>query len=90
MLNVGFTQQEMSNFFATNFKGAGFTFNDNKFVSNIGHDSKAEKLFKTVIDESASSYDKIIFSGGKIGYQIETTLSELKKAVPFILGDISE
>lgn len=49
-----------------------------------------KKLFNTVIDESASSYDKIIFSGGKIGYQIETTLSELKKAVPFILGDISE
>lgn len=49
-----------------------------------------KKLFKTVIDESASSYDKIIFSGGKIGYQIETTLSELKKAISFILGDISE
>ena len=49
-----------------------------------------KKLFKTVIDESASSYDKIIFSGGKIGYQIETTLSELKKAIPFILGDISD
>lgn len=49
-----------------------------------------KKLFKTVIDESASSYDKIIFSGGKIGYQIETTLSELKKAIPFIFGDISE
>lgn len=49
-----------------------------------------KKLFNTVIDESASSYDKIIFSGGKIGYQIETTLSELKKAISFILGDISE
>ena len=49
-----------------------------------------KKLFETVIDESASSYDKIIFSGGKIGYQIETTLSELKKAISFILGDISE
>ena len=49
-----------------------------------------KKLFKTVIDESASSYDKIIFSGGNIGYQIETTLSELKKAISFILGDISE
>lgn len=49
-----------------------------------------KKLFKTVIDESASFYDKIIFSGGKIGYQIETTLSELKKAISFILGDISE
>lgn len=49
-----------------------------------------KKLFKTVIDESASSYDKIIFSGGKIGYQIETTLSELKKSIPFTIGDISE
>lgn len=49
-----------------------------------------KKLFKIVIDESASFYDKIIFSGGKIGYQIETTLSELKKAISFILGDISE
>lgn len=49
-----------------------------------------KKLFKAVIDESASSYDKIIFSGGKIGYQIETTLSELNKAISFILGDISE
>lgn len=49
-----------------------------------------KKLFKTVIDESASFYDKIIFSGGKIGYQIETTLSELNKAISFILGDISE
>ncbi len=49
-----------------------------------------KKLFKTVIDESAFSYDKIIFSGGKIGYQIETTLSELKKAISFILGDISD
>lgn len=49
-----------------------------------------KKLFKTVIDESASFYDKIIFSGGKIGYQIETTLSELKKAISFILGDISD
>lgn len=49
-----------------------------------------KKLFKTVIDESASFYDKIIFSGGKIGYQIETTLGELKKAISFILGDISD
>ena len=49
-----------------------------------------KKLFKTVIDEKASSYDKIIFSGGKIGYQIETALSELKKAIPFILGDVCE
>lgn len=48
MLNAGFTQQEMSYFFATNFKGSGFTFEDNKFVSNIGHDGQTKELFKTV------------------------------------------
>ena len=49
-----------------------------------------KKPFKVVIDNSAKNFNEIIFSGGKIGYQIETTLSELKKAISFILGDISE
>lgn len=48
-----------------------------------------KKLFKTVIDESASYYDKIIFSGGKIGYQIEISLMDLKKVISFELSDIS-
>ena len=44
-----------------------------------------KKYFKTTIDISASNYDKIIFSGGKIGYQIETTLLELSKIIKFDL-----
>ena len=48
-----------------------------------------KKLFKTVIDISANDYDKIIFSGGKIGYQIEISLMDLKKAISFELSDIS-
>lgn len=48
-----------------------------------------KKLFKTIIDISASNYDKIIFSGGKIGYQIETTLLELSKIIKFDLKDIT-
>ena len=48
-----------------------------------------EKFFKTIIDISASNYDKIIFSGGKIGYQIETTLLELSKIIKFDLKDIT-
>ncbi len=48
-----------------------------------------KKFFKTIIDISASDYDKIIFSGGKIGYQIETTLSELSKIIKFDLIDIT-
>ena len=47
-----------------------------------------KKPFKTTIDETAELYDKIIFSGGKIGYQIENSLSELKKAIDFQLADI--
>ena len=47
-----------------------------------------KKFFKTVIDKSAVNCDKIIFSGGKIGYQIETNLEELKKVIDFELDDI--
>ena len=47
-----------------------------------------KKPFKTTIDETAELYDKIIFSGGKIGYQIEISLSELKKAIDLQLADI--
>ena len=48
-----------------------------------------KKSFKTVIDSSARNYDKLIFSGGKIGYQVETTLDELKKVIDFDLKDIT-
>ncbi len=47
-----------------------------------------KKPFKTTIDETAELYDEIIFSGGKIGYQVEISLSELKKAIDFQLADI--
>ena len=47
-----------------------------------------KKKFRTVIDVSAGEFDTIIFSGGKIGYQVETTLDELKKALKFELEDI--
>lgn len=48
-----------------------------------------KKIFKTVIDNTAKNYDKLIFSGGKIGYQVETTLDELKKVINFDLKDIT-
>lgn len=47
-----------------------------------------KKQFKTVIDASAAHFDTIIFSGGKIGYQVETSLEELKKIVQFELEDL--
>lgn len=47
-----------------------------------------KKQFKTVIDASAAGFDTIIFSGGKIGYQVETSLDELKKVLRFELADL--
>ena len=40
-----------------------------------------KKSFKTVIDSSAANFPTIIFSAGKIGYQVETSLSELSKVI---------
>ncbi len=47
-----------------------------------------KKLFTTVIDETAVLYDTIIFSGGKIGYQVELSVEDLNKVIPFTLQDI--
>ena len=49
-----------------------------------------KKQFKTIIDISAKNNDKIYFSAGKIGYQIETTLDELSKVIDYSLEDIKE
>lgn len=49
-----------------------------------------KKLFPTVFDRSAESYDAIIFSAGKIGYQVQLSLSDLQKVIPFTLADICE
>ena len=47
-----------------------------------------KKAFPTTIDESAKDQEKIFFSGGKIGCQIETTLEGLLKVVRVNTGDI--
>lgn len=49
-----------------------------------------KKQFYTVIDSSAELLDTIIFSAGKIGYQVELTLAELKKAITFQLEAVAE
>ena len=47
-----------------------------------------KKFFRTVINVSASDFEKIIFSAGKIGYQVEVSLDDLKKIIKFDLFDI--
>ncbi len=48
-----------------------------------------KKLFITVLDESAQFNDKIMFSAGKIGYQVEMSPSELKKIVDYKFGNLT-
>ncbi|EEM16411.1 MULTISPECIES: Cys-tRNA(Pro) deacylase [Bacillus] len=47
-----------------------------------------KKYFPTVIDNSAMELDTMIFSAGKIGYQVELGLDEFKKVIRFELHDI--
>lgn len=49
-----------------------------------------KKVFKTVIDETAILFDKIIFSGGKIGYFIEVNPQDIVGVIPVEFKDIVE
>lgn len=49
-----------------------------------------KKPFPTTVDTSAETFDTIVFSAGKIGYQVELSLDELRKALAFTLQDITE
>ena len=47
-----------------------------------------KKFFRTVIHKTASEFETILFSGGKIGYQVELTLQDLSKVIKYDLADI--
>lgn len=49
-----------------------------------------KKFFTTTIDETAKEWDTIIFSAGKIGYQVEVSLENLSKVIRYELKDICE
>lgn len=48
-----------------------------------------KKPFNTFVDKSAEHRDKIMFSAGKIGYQVEMKLSDLAKVIDFTLEDLA-
>lgn len=48
-----------------------------------------KKFFTTTIDETADNFESIIFSGGKIGIQVDVKLEDLKKVIRFELKDIT-
>lgn len=47
-----------------------------------------KKAFTTTIHQSAENFDTIIFSAGKIGYQVELSLELLQKVVRVTPADI--
>ena len=47
-----------------------------------------KKVFPTVVHETAKNYDTIIFSGGKIGYQVQVSLEDLGKIIRVNTADI--
>ena len=47
-----------------------------------------KKFFRTTVHETAVLYDTIIFSGGKIGYQIELPLTDLEKVIELTTADV--
>ncbi len=49
-----------------------------------------KKFFLTTFDKSAEDFETIIFSAGKIGSQVEMSLSDLKKIINFQIADICD
>lgn len=48
-----------------------------------------KKFFTTTINKTAENFDTIIFSAGKIGYQVELSIEDLKRTIRFNLADIT-
>ena len=49
-----------------------------------------KKTFRTVLDTSAADLDTILFSGGRIGHQVEVPFRELKNILRYELADLVE
>ena len=47
-----------------------------------------KKFFKTTVHLTAESFETIVFSAGKIGYQVEISLDDLKKVINIQVCDI--
>ncbi len=47
-----------------------------------------KKFFTTAIHNTAEQYPTITFSGGRIGYQVEMSLSDLQKAIKLSVEDL--
>lgn len=48
-----------------------------------------KKRYVTTFDETAKEFETIIFSAGKIGYQVEVELKDIKSLVKYQFADIT-
>lgn len=49
-----------------------------------------KKQFITTLDKSAEQYERIIFSAGKVGYQVEVAPADLQKIIRIQFAEITE
>lgn len=49
-----------------------------------------KKQFATVIDSTAQNFEAIKFSAGRVGYQVELKLDDLKKVVKLTIADLTK
>lgn len=47
-----------------------------------------KKVFPLIVHNSAAEFATLIFSAGRVGTQVETSLDNLRKIVPYKLSDI--
>ncbi len=48
-----------------------------------------KKLFNTTVDETAQLFDLIVYSGGRLGCQLELSPADLKRVAPFSYADLT-
>ncbi len=49
-----------------------------------------KKFFTTTLDVSAKTFETIFFSAGKVGYQVEVKVEDLKKMIRFEMADLCD
>ena len=68
--------------------GACSTAPKNKPVPLNEELSRLKKVFPLIVHNSAAEFATLIFSAGRVGTQVETSLDNLRKIVPYKLFDI--
>ena len=48
-----------------------------------------KKPFPTFFDETILTHEKIFFSGGRVGFQVEVAVADIEKAVRYQTADLT-